>query len=89
MYFPTDYSGTIVFDENYLNCPDSAFSNAVLTLGKRASIWGEHSPTLADWIRGQDAVFSNCTDKAGQGFEFRWPRSVLLAVRQRVVLPDR
>lgn len=63
VFFPTDYDGTIVFDENYLNCPDGAFSNAVLTLNKRASAWGAHSPALADWIRAQDAVFSNCAGK--------------------------
>ena len=62
--FPTDYSGTIVFDPNYLNCPDPAFQNAVLTLNKRASAWGKQSPWLADWIQAQDAVFSNCAAKS-------------------------
>jgi hypothetical protein len=61
--FPTDYAGNIVFDESYLNCPDPAFLNATLTLSKRAEAWGSQSPWLADWIRGQDAVFSNCTGK--------------------------
>ena len=61
--FPTDYLGNIVFDENYLNCPDPAFVNATLTLAKRADSWGNQSKWLADWIHAQDAVFSNCTGK--------------------------
>jgi hypothetical protein len=61
--FPTDYFGNIVFDENYLNCPDPAFKNAVLTLNKRADAWGKQSPSLLDWIHAQDAVFSNCAGK--------------------------
>jgi hypothetical protein len=61
--FPTDYEGNIVLDEGYLNCPDPAFANATLTLSKRAHAWGDKSPWLADWIHGQDAVFSNCAGK--------------------------
>ena len=62
--FPTDFQGLIVFDPSYLNCPDPAFQNAVLTLNKRADSWGKQSPWLMDWIHGQDAVFSNCTGKS-------------------------
>ena len=62
--FPKDYAGDIVFDPNYLNCPDPAFHNAILTLNKRANLWGRKSPWLADWIHGQDAVFSNCAGKS-------------------------
>ncbi|MGB7267258.1 MAG: hypothetical protein WBC92_17205 [Terracidiphilus sp.] len=62
--FPTDYAGNIVFDENYLDCPEPAFQNAKLTLSKRAAVWGGQSPWLADWIRAQDAVFSNCVGKS-------------------------
>jgi hypothetical protein len=62
--FPTDYEGNIVFDEGYLNCPDPAFVNATLTLTKRANTWGKESSLLTDWIKAQDAVFSNCTGKA-------------------------
>jgi hypothetical protein len=61
--FPASYDGTIVFDENYLNCPDAAFTNAVLTLNNRATVWGKQSPQILDWIHGQDAVFSNCAGK--------------------------
>jgi hypothetical protein len=61
--FPTNYDGTISLDEGYLNCPDPAFQNARLTLTKRADTWGKQSPSLINWIHGQDAVFSNCTGK--------------------------
>jgi hypothetical protein len=61
--FPTNYDGTMSLDEGYLNCPDPAFQNAMLTLAKRADTWGKQSPSLINWIRGQDAVFSNCTGK--------------------------
>ncbi|HVZ82402.1 MAG TPA: hypothetical protein VG893_01915 [Terracidiphilus sp.] len=61
--FPTDYQGMIEFDPNYLNCPDAAFTTAVQTLNRRAAAWGAKSPWLADWIHGQDAVFSNCSGK--------------------------
>ncbi|MGA9587255.1 MAG: hypothetical protein WBQ95_18125 [Terracidiphilus sp.] len=61
--FPTDYAGNIVFDDSYLNCPDPAFVNAILTLNKRADAWGRQSPWLLGWIHAQDAVFSNCAGK--------------------------
>jgi hypothetical protein len=62
--FPVDYGGNIVFDDSYLNCPDPAFITATLTLSKRANAWGKDSKWLADWIHGQDAVFSNCAGKS-------------------------
>ena len=62
--FSTDYSNKIVFDENYLNCPDPAFENAILTLKQREQTWGMQSPYLIDWVRAQDAVFSNCAHQA-------------------------
>lgn len=61
--FPVQYDGNIVFDPNYLNCPDPAFQNATLTLNKRADAWGKTSPWLVDWIHAQDVVFSNCAGK--------------------------
>ena len=47
-------------DSSYLNCNANAFQTAVATLQARANAWGQNSPDLADWIKGQDAVFSNC-----------------------------
>jgi hypothetical protein len=61
--FATDYEGALSLDEGYLNCPDAAFHNATLTLTKRAESWGRQSPSLIDWIHGQDAVFQNCGGK--------------------------
>jgi len=43
-----------------LNCPDDAFVAAGAALRSRTKQWGAGSADLADWIKGQDAVFSNC-----------------------------
>ena len=61
---PVNWEGNIVIDQNYLNCPGPAFDNARLTLTSRARSWGKESSWLMDWIRGQDAVFSNCAGNA-------------------------
>ena len=66
---PAENSGVLVVrrndvvDQNYLNCPHAAFANAALTLKSRADAWGKQSQWLADWIRAQDIVFSNCDGK--------------------------
>jgi hypothetical protein len=63
--FPKDYQGIVEISDQfgfqYLNCTNSAFQMAVLTLQGRAKTWGGGSPWVANWIHGQDAVFSNCT----------------------------
>ena len=46
--------------ESYQNCLDDAFLNASRTLGERIQRWGASSPLVAEWLRGQDAVFENC-----------------------------
>jgi tetratricopeptide (TPR) repeat protein len=46
--------------ESYRNCLDDAFVHAAQTLRERAARWGLNSPLLAEWVRGQDAVFKNC-----------------------------
>jgi len=48
------------FHNDYSNCLGDAFDTAVETLHARAKTWGEKSPALADWLKGQDAVFANC-----------------------------
>ena len=58
-----DASGHFIFNPDYLNCPNPAFTNAVLTLHKRSAAWGNSSPALLDWVHAQDAVFSNCAGK--------------------------
>ena len=45
---------------SYENCQADAFHTAVATLQSRAKTWGAKSPELANWIKAQDAVFSNC-----------------------------
>ena len=45
-----------------LNCPDDAFLMAKASLNARVKQWGAASSDLADWLRGQEAVFSNCSD---------------------------
>jgi hypothetical protein len=44
------------------NCLDDAFVSAIRTLKARAARYGESSPQTRDWIRAQNAVFSNCGD---------------------------
>jgi len=44
----------------YQNCQADAFRTAISTLEARAKTWGPSSPEFADWIKAQDAVFSNC-----------------------------
>jgi len=46
--------------ESYQNCLDDAFAQAARTLRERAARWGMGSPQVAEWVRGQDAVFQNC-----------------------------
>jgi hypothetical protein len=48
------------FGADYLNCTPDAFHTAALTLESRAKTWGPQSSDVANWIKGQDAVFSNC-----------------------------
>ncbi len=49
----------------YLNCPADSFATAAATYTDRMKQWGAGSPQLADWVAGQDAVFSNCGDNVG------------------------
>jgi len=47
--------------EVYRNCLDAAFTKAAATLHDRKGQWGIGDPKILDWVRGQDAVFSNCS----------------------------
>lgn len=44
----------------YLNCPDDAFRNAVLTLENRVLEFGTGNPAVLAWVQAQDEVFANC-----------------------------
>jgi hypothetical protein len=48
------------YNSEYTNCNANAFEVATLTLAARAKTWGAKSGELSEWIKGQDAVFSNC-----------------------------
>lgn len=54
------YSAGYILAGTYQNCKKDAFRTATATLESRAKVWGAHSAALANWIQGQDAVFSNC-----------------------------
>ena len=62
----TDWQGSDIIGEYYVNCPDPAFENATATLESRTKTWGQGSKWLADWIHGQDAVFTNCSGKTAE-----------------------
>lgn len=42
------------------NCLDDAFVTASRTLQSRTKSYGPNSAEFTEWVRGQDAVFSNC-----------------------------
>jgi len=46
--------------QEFLNCPDSAFENAIRTLRARAERYGEKSAATIAWTRAQQTVFANC-----------------------------
>lgn len=58
--YGTVYRAGYILAGTYQNCQADAFRTAAVTLQSRSKIWGAHSTELADWIKGQDAVFSNC-----------------------------
>jgi hypothetical protein len=53
--------------DTFTNCLSDAFTSAAVTLADRRSRYnrpeGKDSVEVADWIAGQQAVFSNCTAK--------------------------
>jgi hypothetical protein len=58
------------------NCGTNAFETAIETLSDRISSYGAENKNVAEWLRGQDAVFSNCAggkNIPASGAEFpRW-----------------
>lgn len=47
---------------SYDNCLDDAYTTAARTLRARIASYGATNPEVVDWVRGQDAVFSNCAN---------------------------
>jgi hypothetical protein len=50
-----------VYYNQYLNCPQDAFHNAVDTLQRLTGRFGDDSPVVKDWIQAQQTVFGNCS----------------------------
>jgi hypothetical protein len=48
--------------EFFPNCTKNAFETALETLNSRVSSYGDADPNILDWIKGQDAVFMNCSE---------------------------
>jgi hypothetical protein len=46
--------------QEYSNCQEDAFATAAKTLLQRQREYAAAKPDLNEWLRGQDAVFSNC-----------------------------
>ena len=67
--------------ESYPNCLQPAFVTAAETLKSRMATWGASSPQLAEWVRGQDTVFSNCS--GGPYIPARVPGAVALLAADR------
>jgi TolA-binding protein len=57
--------------DQFPNCLDDAFANAARTLAARSQAHGPKDPGVIEWVRGQDAVFSNCGD--GKPHQFYGP----------------
>jgi len=45
----------------FVNCLDSAFKTAAITLDERRERWGAGSKELTEWLRGQEIVFERCS----------------------------
>lgn len=48
--------------DTFTNCLDDAFANAAKTLNTLVAAHTAKDPAVLDWVRGQDAVFTNCGD---------------------------
>lgn len=54
---------------SFTNCLDDAFATAARTLAARIAAHTGKDPGVVDWVRAQDAVFTNCGDgKAARYF---------------------
>jgi hypothetical protein len=80
--------------DDQLNCPDAAYATAADTLVNRLKTWGSGSAELMEWVRGQDAVFSNCAKpgtmpaaaQAGWSTALRQDRAYQIAAAKFYVL---
>jgi hypothetical protein len=69
--------------QTYQACLDDAFTTAAATLRQRIAKWGAGSPDVAEWVRGQDAVFQNCSEGVHLPAELKPGANALLAADRR------
>jgi hypothetical protein len=69
-YIPDDKLDTSLSSDysQIPNCLDDAFATAARTLTGRQTAYGKQDPAVLEWVRGQDAVFSNCGDGKPQQY---------------------
>jgi hypothetical protein len=68
--------------QSYPNCLDDAFDSAAATLHKRVVQWGAASKNVAEWVKGQDQVFANCSAGASIPEELYSTDPLLMADRK-------
>lgn len=69
--------------QTYQDCLDDAFTTAAATLQQRIAKWGAGSAEVAEWVRGQDLVFQNCSEGVHLPAELKPGTNALLAADRR------
>lgn len=69
--------------QTYQDCLDDAFANAAATLRQRIAKWGAGSAEVAEWVRGQDSVFQDCSEGVQVPAEVKAGSNALLAADRR------
>jgi hypothetical protein len=61
-----------------LNCLNDAFDHAAETLDARVATYGADSREVAEWVRGQDQVFANCSEghTIPEPLDDSWPEAL-------------
>ncbi len=72
IYVEREYGGFSFFP----NCTQNAFETAAETLADRAASHGNDDRYVREWVRGQDAVFTNCSSgkQLPAGLDPSWPQ---------------
>ncbi len=69
--------------QTYQDCLDDAFTTAAATLQQRMVKWGSSSAEVAEWVRGQDLVFQNCSEGVHLPVDLKPASNPLLAADRR------
>ncbi len=69
--------------QTYQDCLDDAFTTAAATLQQRMAKWGSGSAEVAEWVRGQDLVFQNCSQGVHLPMDLKPASNPLLAADRR------